>query len=785
MSLPQHQTQVVSMMRFFFLLFFIIFYSSSSSTVSFDPSLDKPFQTASLDRLKQVPCVTLYHRNGRIGCGSWTRDVSTGILSRFSSSATVNGAVVWVLTQDEFTPSNVQQLVASNSEKMSQGILVLNISSSSSFYDSPAATTPNGANTPSENLPYDNTEWNPYGNALELLDLYGTPIFYVPDPTTSTYLLQVANDQQQQLADAAQNDAKSFVEAELKAYMGGAASSTVTLTSEKCLAWRNSDGSWKPKCLPLGGQSVWASIPSSNQQEEQKIIYIATSMDGSSMFHDLSPAANAAASNVLALLMAAKLVGQVDTSSLKKKIVFAFFQGDSYGFIGSRKFFKDTSSDFYCSSTHSYDASNNKTVYYEPFQDACLNPLYPSLAFHQELSSASVYGLLAVDQVGILSTANTMYVHGHNAPSTSSGNSNAFIGNVLMQLTTSFITSVSEGNANTVPSTPLTSALKLSSSIGGGAVLAGYSSAGFPAESNYRSHLDNANGRISLAAIASAATILARAAVAIAYDDGTEDYATVSQYASSIIPELNSEQDSTFLSLSNCLLVDGSCDFIRQYINVERANDIKRTGYDFSGRNSNIGVPPNYYVGVYEAGRQPLAMIGGMFFGAFDGSTSQRQYGQTKGDAIILSPNALETSIHGLLNDFLGRPTSSSTILKSCTTSDNCKDVTYCSSSAKEYAVCTGGLFCVCARSHYHVAVDEALEVPVNNGTGYFVISEKDEGISALYTEPFWEEISVRVYRNGDSQAAVWTTSFAVIVAIVSYGASLGLKSTLVKQKLY
>ena len=203
---------------------------------SSNPSIDKPFQAKSLDRLTHVPCVTVYHRNGRIGCGTWTRDAATGVLARFSSSlSSLEEKVVWVMTQDEFTSSNVKELVS----ELTQGILVLNITSSTT--SSPAATTPNGAGTPAQDLAYDdNVEWNPNGNGIESLDLYGTPTMYVPDPTTSSYLLQVATEQQQQLLVADKSDAKSYIVAELKSYMGGS-SSSATLTSEKCLSWRNTD----------------------------------------------------------------------------------------------------------------------------------------------------------------------------------------------------------------------------------------------------------------------------------------------------------------------------------------------------------------------------------------------------------------------------------------------------------------------------------------------------------------------------------------------------------------
>ena len=81
-------------------------------------------------------------------------------------------------------------------------------------------------------------------------------------------------------------------------------------------------------------------------------VLVATSIDSTSMFHDLSPGANSAASNILALLMAAHLVGSSvkddALDGLYGRITFAFFQGESYGYLGSRCFLKDLSGGFSC-----------------------------------------------------------------------------------------------------------------------------------------------------------------------------------------------------------------------------------------------------------------------------------------------------------------------------------------------------------------------------------------------------------------------------------------------------
>jgi hypothetical protein len=48
------------------------------------PTLDNPFQT-SLKKLPQKPCVSLFTRDGRIGCGTYSRDKMTGAMLEWST----------------------------------------------------------------------------------------------------------------------------------------------------------------------------------------------------------------------------------------------------------------------------------------------------------------------------------------------------------------------------------------------------------------------------------------------------------------------------------------------------------------------------------------------------------------------------------------------------------------------------------------------------------------------------------------------------------------------------
>ena len=84
------------------------------------PTLDNPFQT-SFRKLPQKPCVSLFTRNGRVGCGTTSHEAMTGRL--ISWSAVVNSnyydklsdslpKFVAVVDEYEYNAQTVAQIVA-------------------------------------------------------------------------------------------------------------------------------------------------------------------------------------------------------------------------------------------------------------------------------------------------------------------------------------------------------------------------------------------------------------------------------------------------------------------------------------------------------------------------------------------------------------------------------------------------------------------------------------------------------------------------------------------------
>jgi nicastrin len=766
------------------------------------PSLDEPFETQ-FRTLLQSPCVSLFTRNGRIGCGTTSRDGMKGRIMHWSTlvnSNYYNGGqlssylpkFVAVMDEYEFTAENVEQIRSAGSGLL-QGILVMNHTDSSSAslsYKNQAPMSPRGTNTPSSELTPDNEkEWNLNGDGLMLEDLYGVPISYVSNYDVAEYITTISQQQSEEfLSDLSIKDgevsSKSSwkfppIVAKFNMYMG-----PEEMDSSKCLSWIDTDGTWNPKCLPLGGNSVWAAAGTPSERSgnadgndnnnKKPIIMVTTNMDSTSMFHDDARGANTAASNILTVLMAAKLFGEATTDaqldSLESKVVFAIFQGENYGYLGSRSFLRDVAYPGIQCDDGSIVPQEAKNMDDANSKMSCLSPLRYDMDFTH---LGQIQNMIAVDQVGITEGKNTLYVH----DSAKTYYSDGLMSSLLVGLSSDDYT-IQESQSNAIPPSPLSSLIKLSGGAVGGVVLAGYDE-NFDENVYYLSHIDSTD-RISLnlQSIANAATVVAKTALMAA--SGCNEVCDAGNAVTELDPD-----DETLNDLANCLFVNGNCDIIKNYARTERLNNRGRTGIDV-GDGEGLGTPPNYYVSVYDhRSGQPYVVIDGNMYGTY---TGEKEYGANKNDQFLIRPSQLESAIYGLLNDYLGRGSFDSkngSELKKCESSSDCSSVDYCSNASSDVAVCTGGKVCVCSRSHFHSAVDEAFVASPNNRTGFFLISNDDDGVSPMYTEPFWSnDIGVHVYRDS-GKSSVWTLILGPIVTVACVLLVLQTRKKLHKEKLY
>jgi hypothetical protein len=320
-------------------------------------------------------------------------------------------------------------------------------------------------------------------------------------------------------------------------YFGPASSSSAEpLTSADCLGWKDVEGNLVPQCLPMGGQSVWASLGGRTGLQSKSTVLLTAAMDGVSLFHDKTPAANEAVASIITLLAAtsalhnASLSGKIDLTTAPNNLAVAFFQADEWGFAGSRRFVRDISPDrFTCPSPIPGNQSRDGT-------GACVGAqgVYPSLAF-QDLTLGKLAHVLAVDQVGVLRPPAAAAAAAVPLTALYNGAPPAALLQALASATTSLGTDstasiTSLDGAGSMPPTPLTSFLREAPGMSG-VVLAGYGKGAAAAaaaaefiDPRYHSHMDKGSF-LDADSLTTVATLVARTAWSLASggEEGMEE----------------------------------------------------------------------------------------------------------------------------------------------------------------------------------------------------------------------------------------------------------------------
>ena len=93
----------------------------------------------------------------------------------------------------------------------------------------------------------------------------------------------------------------------------------------------------KEACVPIGGQSVWART----QQSSLPITLLAVAMDGLGEFYEEFRDPRGAGVSIAVLLAVADSLSKIAETATHEQLMIAFFQGESWGRVGSRKFLHD------------------------------------------------------------------------------------------------------------------------------------------------------------------------------------------------------------------------------------------------------------------------------------------------------------------------------------------------------------------------------------------------------------------------------------------------------------
>uniref|UniRef100_A0A8C5R2T5 Nicastrin n=1 Tax=Leptobrachium leishanense TaxID=445787 RepID=A0A8C5R2T5_9ANUR len=291
-----------------------------------------------------TPCVRLLNATHQIGCQS-SRSGDTGVIHVVEK----DDDLPWVLETgpsppymilleaDLFTRETMFKLKGSSRVS---GIAVVFSKSSRPSSFSPDTTCPNdgyGLYTDDNGSQYthcNKTTWNPLGNGISYED------FEFPNILFS--LSQCYRDHNvPQNGSAPQYPLCAM---QLFSHMH-AVTSTVTCMRRNSI---QTSFSINPEavCDSLAGHNVWSAVKPINNSgsldPEDSVIMVASRMDSRSFFWNLAPGAESTVSGMVTALAAAEALHKLpDAQELPTNIIFAFFEGEVFDYIGSSRMVYD------------------------------------------------------------------------------------------------------------------------------------------------------------------------------------------------------------------------------------------------------------------------------------------------------------------------------------------------------------------------------------------------------------------------------------------------------------
>ncbi|CAL5368260.1 unnamed protein product [Camellia sinensis] len=276
------------------------------------------------------PCVRLLNLSGEIGCSNPGRDKVVAPIVRFKNADNLAQLSAILVSLHEFDSFLVRVSNDSNFTRNIGGVLV----ESGTDIQNELKVTAMGSGI----------MWNNYN----------FPVFLLSESSTLT------------LKEAAiKNDGNK------KGYTADVAEFDLVMQTTK-VGTHDSESCLKEEtCLPLGGYSiddayvlgayffmltgsVWSALPpikTLSSESSKRTILTVASMDSASFFRDKSPGADSPISGLISLLVAVDALSRVDGLdnlgkqewiSLRfcgeRKLVFVIFTGESWGYLGSRRF---------------------------------------------------------------------------------------------------------------------------------------------------------------------------------------------------------------------------------------------------------------------------------------------------------------------------------------------------------------------------------------------------------------------------------------------------------------
>jgi len=283
----------------------------------------------------EVRCIRMNNRNSQIGCQTG-RDGDTGVLYLVQNTEDVDKVqdlslppIIAVVPASLFTNQTVEGLRRFTEVN---GVIVLEDEKPS--YYSPDKKCPNEGFNVGENASMvlsqscSGQKWNPKGNWLSYLDLsFG--VFLIKNKTDIAFMKEKA------ASNVVNNALKSYPlwSGEMKSFMQSA------VDTPTCMR--------RGTCDPIGGRNVVVNLLSAPTLIRPQRVLVCVKADAVAYFHDMSYGGEANAAGlvtqfaIMDALSKARDDGLFASSSTD--VMFAFFQGESFDYVGSQRMAYDLS----------------------------------------------------------------------------------------------------------------------------------------------------------------------------------------------------------------------------------------------------------------------------------------------------------------------------------------------------------------------------------------------------------------------------------------------------------
>lgn len=298
-----------------------------------------------------APCVRLLNATHQIGCQS-SRNGDTGVIHVVEKE----GDLSWVLETGPTPPYMVllegnlftkDTLLKFKESSRISGIAVMYSTAAppeAFSLDLPCPNDGFGVYTDDHGPQFSHCNgslWNPLGSGMSYED-FQFPVFLLQDENETEVIKQCYREHNIPGNDTAPK--YPLCAMQLISPMH-AVTSTVTCMRRNSIQMSFSINP-EAVCDSLAGYNVWSTVKPVNSSgtlsPEDQVVVSAARLDGRSFFWNLAPSAESTVSGLVTQLAAAEAIHKMaDSQSLPRNIMFAFFQGEVFDYIGSSRMVYD------------------------------------------------------------------------------------------------------------------------------------------------------------------------------------------------------------------------------------------------------------------------------------------------------------------------------------------------------------------------------------------------------------------------------------------------------------